>query len=36
MEFPLIENNQLIDVSSLKRGIYLLQVGESIKRIIIE
>jgi hypothetical protein len=36
MEFPLIENNQKIDVSQLKRGIHLLQVGESIKRIIIE
>jgi hypothetical protein len=36
MEFPLIEYNQLIDVSQLRKGIYLIQVGESIKRIIIE
>lgn len=36
MEFHLIENNQLIDVSSLKRGVYLLQVGEMTKKIIID
>lgn len=36
MEFNLIENNQLIDVSLMKRGIYLLEFGETTKKIIIE
>ena len=36
LEFILNEQNQKIEVSQLRNGIYLLQVGESIKRIIIE
>ena len=36
MEFELNEQNQLVDVSQLRKGIYLLQIGESTEKIIIE
>lgn len=36
MEFELNEQNQIVDVSQLRKGIYLLQIGESTEKIIIE
>jgi hypothetical protein len=36
MEFELNEQNQLVDVSQLRKGIYLLQIGESTQKISIE
>jgi hypothetical protein len=36
MEFILNEPNQKIEVSQLRKGIYLLQIGESTEKIIIE
>jgi hypothetical protein len=36
MEFELNEQNQLVDVSQLRKGIYILQIGESTEKIIIE
>jgi hypothetical protein len=36
MEFELNELNQKVDVSQLRKGIYILQIGESTEKIIIE
>jgi hypothetical protein len=36
MEFELNEQNQLIDISSLKSGVYFIEIGEKKEKIIIE
>jgi hypothetical protein len=36
LEFILNEPNQKVDVSQLRKGIYILQIGESTEKIIIE
>lgn len=36
LEFELNEQNQLVDVSQLRKGIYILQIGESTEKISIE
>jgi hypothetical protein len=36
MEFPLIENNQLIDADPLKIGVYFVKIGDQISKIVVE
>jgi hypothetical protein len=36
MEFQVIENNQLIDVSPLKSGVYFVKIGNQITKIVVE